>query len=1162
MGPRYHSWRGPSTARYRSALVRISACLVLASALARLAFGETLPSRPPRLLDLGPARFAAPSADALAFTPDGASLIVFSAATRSAFDSTTGHPLSVAPASPSTPASSPFPLRAQSPDGALTLLQPVGLNPEVREARTGRIVGALPLPWARKGRPDALRLAAFSPRADRVAGVASTGLLAVWSLPDARLLVSLPHREVRALAWSPDGARLAVASRDRFAVLDAASLSPVWHSTHHDSLSALAYSPDGRRVAVGPCRGRIHVYDAESGAEPRDRSILTAAWSPDGRTIHALDESGAVTAWDPGTARERWTSPTAPVSPTACAAPALADRPAPPALACAPDGRVAVSATSMIQVLDAASGVTRVMILAPLPLPDRLAFSPDGRFLACGASSERDAVGEPATIHVLGLKTAPPLRPLTSAAPRLPIFAIDRAGALVAGGRLDTAAPGIELDRWDLETGRPLSPSKPPLDDGPFDISTDSEWLISAREPGALHLLHLARETPLRRELPLDLLPRAVAASDGAARVAVAARDRVLVLDPRTDLPPLSFPLPAAPTWLAFSADGRRLAAVAAGRLVVLDTHTAQHSPAAHRPLPTREMQSPSLHHPGLRALAIAGSPPRIVSAGEDGAVRVWSALTAALELEIPVVGPIASLALAPDARWLAVAQSDTPALYDLETGRLRVRGERAGAPLQRIAVSPDGARVVAALSGGAIAAWNTGGALVARSRPATAPVTLEPPPVAVHVASPDRVLAVREDGRAITMSAELDRVIVEHRWPGPIRSAFHDADRGALIGVTPADEAIALDPTTGVTTRVFWPLHSGRLAPASPSFAPGVAACAAPDATARLERDLRGPRFSLSPDGDHLAVGVGNGQIRVVSLRQGRTLNSIGPDPEPGGRLALSADGRRVATASAVGSWRVWDTSTGRLVRWGAAESVPRHDHDATLALSPDGRVLALGRPGGVRLVDLSAGTCRTLKWPATPSPRAPVSLAFSSSGRQLACLIPPAGFVFEVASGRVSATLAPVAQTIVRARFTRDATSLLGAGPRAACAWEAATGRALWTTADPDRVPGRGLYAALSETHVLRPRGERIEHLDPASGRVVRATPLPRPPPDRAPLEASADGARLVTIDGDRLRVHDAGRDAVLRIPVRPSPYVALSADGATVATRHGYRVFIHHP
>ncbi len=76
----------------------------------------------------------------------------------------------------------------------------------------------------------------------------------------------------------------------------------------------LAFSPDGTRLAIGSFRGEVLLVDVATGAVHARRTLAESmvrrvAWSPDGRTLYAGEQSPDATlhALDPDTLADLWT---------------------------------------------------------------------------------------------------------------------------------------------------------------------------------------------------------------------------------------------------------------------------------------------------------------------------------------------------------------------------------------------------------------------------------------------------------------------------------------------------------------------------------------------------------------------------------------------------------------------------------------------------------------------------------------------------------------------------------------------------------------------------------------------------------------------------------------------------------------------------------------
>ena len=110
---------------------------------------------------------------------------------------------------------------------------------------------------------------------------------------------------VYAVAWSPDGKRMASGSRDTTVqVWDVATGGNVYtYPGHHDNADTVAWSPDGRRIASGSDDHTVQVWDATDGGHvftygKHTDWVETVAWSPDGKRIASGSRDTTVQVWD------------------------------------------------------------------------------------------------------------------------------------------------------------------------------------------------------------------------------------------------------------------------------------------------------------------------------------------------------------------------------------------------------------------------------------------------------------------------------------------------------------------------------------------------------------------------------------------------------------------------------------------------------------------------------------------------------------------------------------------------------------------------------------------------------------------------------------------------------------------------------------------------
>jgi WD40 repeat protein len=185
--------------------------------------------------------------------------------------------------------------------------------------------------------------------------------------------------------------------------------------------SALAFSPDGRRLAVGSIgafgsRDRLEVWELEPGRGIDSlrgllSSVLSATVSPDGRLVAALSNDWHVGIWDRATHRLFHVLEVTP-----------GIHPDNAALAFSPDGRqLACSAGREASLWDVATGEAIKTWRLPAGLVDQMAFNEPNRLLLfreetetgeVGPFSEFDPIKYPRVCRVRDLLGREPLKPL------------------------------------------------------------------------------------------------------------------------------------------------------------------------------------------------------------------------------------------------------------------------------------------------------------------------------------------------------------------------------------------------------------------------------------------------------------------------------------------------------------------------------------------------------------------------------------------------------------------------------------------------------------------------------------------------------------------------------------------------------------------------------
>lgn len=719
---------------------------------------------------------------------------------------------------------------------------------------------------------------------------------------------------VRAVAFSPDGKFLATAGSDRIGrVWDVAGGTVVARlKGHKGAVRSLAYAPDGKSIATGGEDKLVKVWDAATGAELRTSPALAdlvtvVRYGPGGQTLVAGTFAGPMAVLDPRTGKRRqalsghsegvtglvfadagrslvtvsqdkgmrrWGA----VKPlgNVVAAKTLTGR-AVTAAAFAPDGSMVLGGADAKLAYWDGKGEPSSLFHQPHGLKGvtRLAVSKDGMVAACGPD---DAV---AVVPLGQGKMAN-----WKAKGRFAAFSPDGGTVAVVG---DTA-----VTLHDAATGKPGKV----LDVKALEVvfTPDGKRLVTAGADTKLRLWDVATgESKLETEAVGNLVTlSSLCVSPDGKRVAVACYgpdqappDDMSPFQPTKEVRVYTLPAPDATDWGAnpvkFSpqpveAETTGLAWVEDGKSVLVasaDGTLRVNNLEGGNPKETRRFRA---HEAGVAVLAATPDGSAVVTAGEDLTVRRW-------RLTAPGATPGAARLIPPGTSkvWASM-------------------------------VTPDGKHLFAAGSG------EQKGFRVHAAVPAAVPLAPEKLPNAYALAfSPDNkwlvtghdggVLVVREaaTGKEVRrLNGHRDRV-----WSAAFAAGgkYLVSVGGKAFEAKEPGEALVWDFAEGkvrYTLQVpalLWAVAARPDGNAVATIGGGkVTIWEVGDAVKQHKTiDIGGNLVAYSPDGSRLAVGNGDGTVKVVDAESGKVVREIKLDNLRPSRVLFSPDGTEVVVAA----WR-----------------------------------------------------------------------------------------------------------------------------------------------------------------------------------------------------------------------------------------------------------------
>jgi WD40 repeat protein/tRNA A-37 threonylcarbamoyl transferase component Bud32/Tfp pilus assembly protein PilF len=529
--------------------------------------------------------------------------------------------------------------------------------------------------------------------------------------------------------------------------------------------------------------------------------------------------------------------------------------------------------------------------------------------------------------------------------------------------------------------------------------------------------------------------------------------------------------------WVSFSPDGRRIMTLnSAGMAAIWDADTGK---AVGKAMPIGDPFHPKVrsgvmdrlspgrirydrivaHQPAGRILLIGNITPH-------GGACLWDAMTGTA-IGKPMIhsdnGREVEAALSPDGLTAITVRGSTARLWSTATQELVGEPMEHDSDIDQFAFSPDGRRILTVCENAA-QLWDASSA-----KPMGEPIWIEHPDLIENRPTPHRYL-VSPDGRRLLISffgqARLYDTTSGRPIGNPIQySAAPEASDAKLMPGLPSaisDAAFSPDSQTVVTLGTgglcFWD-----------------AATAKPLGSPLGPRDRTAWRVVYSPDGGSILAQDGSGAW-LWRLSRGKPEGaSVRHLDFPLGRADFGFDGRVIVTGHSqrrdqLGSGlRLWDVATATPIGAPIEHPAPV----TAVALSPNGRTLATGCEDGMtRLWNVERGQCVGLPIDHSGEPLdfATVdsslgalhldggtqvrqryygprghsrSVALSPDGRWGCSANGSAARLWVVASGPHNGSVLEHPGEIVAVDFSPDSRLLITGGGLAACLWNVATGR-----------------------------------------------------------------------------------------------------------------------
>jgi WD40 repeat protein len=478
--------------------------------------------------------------------------------------------------------------------------------------------------------------------------------------------------KVYALAFSPDGTRLATASGDNASCIwDIRTGKKMQRLEHEGFVYDVTFSPDGRTLATGCSDRTARLWDVQTGRElqrlKNNGFLWVVAFSPSGSTLATGSSDNRARLWDVQTGLElQELEHDGPVW----------------SVAFSPDGTRLASGScdTTARIWDVQAG-TELQRLKHDDYVSALTFSPDGKTLATGSFDK--------TARLWDVQTGRELQRLEHDGP-VNAVAFNPMVRLLATGSSDKTAR-----LWDIQTGKQLQRLEHDNWVAAICFSPNGKTLATASYDNTSCIWDVQTGKQLLK-LKHDNYVEDVAFSPDGKTLATASHDKTARLwNVRTGKQPQRLEYDSPVYAVAFSSNGKTLATGSFDKTARLwDVQTGK--------------QLQRLEHDDfVRAVAFSPDGKTLATASYDNTSCIWDVQTGKQLLRLKHDNYVEDVAFCSDGKTLATASYDnTSCIWDVQTGKQLQRLEH-NDRVNSVAFSPDGKTLATGSDDKTARLWN-----------------------------------------------------------------------------------------------------------------------------------------------------------------------------------------------------------------------------------------------------------------------------------------------------------------------------------------------------------------------------------------------------------------------------------------------------------------------